>query len=66
MDTLLIILWIYATVRILWYNWELLDRLPVWRGVLSIVIVTLFAPAFFLSEMGEILLEWLLPEDEDS
>ena len=66
MHTLLAIVWIYAAARILWYNWELLDRLPVWRGALSIVIVTLFAPAFFMSEMREILLEWLLPKDENS
>ena len=61
----IILAWAIVTALLVFDNWELLNELPVWRGVLITVLLCLLAPVFFLSDLGELLLDWISGEERE-
>lgn len=57
--------WAIVAAILIFDNQELLNELPVWRGVLITVLLCLLAPAFFLSDFGELLLDAIAGEDRE-
>lgn len=60
----LIIIWIFLAGAMLWVNIDMFEELWGWRTVLATVILILFAPALFLSEVGEMVLGWVTGEED--
>ena len=61
----LLIVWALLGIWFMWENREVIDNLPVWRGLLIAVILCLCAPVFFVSDGAELLLDIIAGEDED-
>lgn len=61
---LLIALWIGASASLIWRNMDILESISTWRSVAAIVILVIGAPVFFLSDLLEFLLDWIMGEEE--
>ena len=61
----LIIIWIFLAGAMLWVNIDMFEELWGWRTVLATVILILFAPAFFIANLGDLLLDCIAGEEEE-
>lgn len=61
-----LIIWALLAGWFMWENREVIDSLPIWRGLLIAVILCLCAPVFFISDGAELLLDIIAGEEEDS
>ena len=57
--------WAILAWRLLQDNMETLTAVSAWRAVVATVILTLGAPVFFLSDLLEVLLDWIVGEEEE-
>ena len=64
MVMVIIIIWAIIDARLVWDNAEVLNSLSVWRSVVAIVILTVGAPVFFLSDFFEVLLDLIMGEED--
>lgn len=58
------IIWILLGAWFIWENTEVLNSLSVWRLVAAIVILTIGAPVFLLSDLLELLLDIITGEED--
>lgn len=58
------IIWILLGAWFIWENTEVLNSLSVWRLVAAIVILTIGAPVFLLSDLLELLLDIIMGEED--
>lgn len=58
------IIWILLGAWFIWENTEVLNSLSVWRLVAAIVILTIGAPVFLLSDLLELLLDIVVGEED--
>ena len=64
MVMVVIIIWVLLGAHLVWDNAEVLNSLSVWRSVVAIVILAVGAPAFFLSDFFEVLLDLIMGEED--
>ena len=64
MGLIILLLWAIGAWYLLCDNIDLLGELPAWRAVVSTVLLIAFTPAFFLSDLGEVLLDILASEED--
>lgn len=58
------IIWILLGAWFIWENTEVLNSLSVWRMVAAIVVLTIGAPVFLLSDLLELLLDIIMGEED--
>ena len=64
MIIILLVLWIWVAFKLLENFQEDIDRLETWRSVLLQFILVVFAPIFFAEEMLEILIDYIIGDEE--
>lgn len=64
MIVILLALWVWAAWQLLQNFQEDIDRLEAWRSVLLQFVLAIFAPIFFVEEMLEILIDWIIGDEE--
>lgn len=62
---ILLLVWAAVAALLLWDNKEVFAAVSVWRSVVITVLLILFAPVFFLSDIGEVILDFVAGEEED-
>ena len=60
----IMIIWAILGALLVWDNVEVLNSLSVWRSAVAIVILTVGAPVFFLSDFLEVLLDLIMGEED--
>ena len=61
----IMIIWAVLGARLVWDNAEILNSLSVWRSAVAIVILAVGAPAFFLSDFLEVLLDMIMGKEDE-
>lgn len=64
MVMVVMIIWAILGAHLIWDNAEILNSLSVWRSAVAIVILAVGAPAFFLSDFFEVLLDLIMGEED--
>ena len=64
MIIILLVLWIWVASKLLDNFQQDIDRLETWRSVLLQLVLAIFAPIFFTEEMLEILIDWIIGDEE--
>ena len=62
---LLLLVWAIVSAKLVWDNQDIIEKIPVWRGVVAVVILCAGAPVFFISDILEMLLDIVTGEEED-
>ena len=62
---LMMIVWAMLSWRLLWDNMEVLNSVSLWRSCVATVLLVICAPVFFLSDLGEVVLDLVVGEEED-
>ena len=66
MDLVIGLIWAAVSAKLVWDNMDLLESASIWRAVVAIVILVIGTPVFFISDILEIVLDFIIPEDEES
>lgn len=62
---LLLLVWAIVSAKLIWDNQDIIEKIPIWRGVVAVVILCAGAPVFFISDILEILLDIVTGEEEE-
>lgn len=62
MDLVVGLIWAYVSAKLVWDNMDLLESASIWRAVVAIVILVVGTPVFFLSDVLEIILDFIIPD----
>ena len=62
---LLLLVWATISAKLVWDNQDIIEKIPVWRGVVAVVILCAGAPVFFISDILEMLLDIITGEEDE-
>ena len=59
-----LLMWVILSWNLLWDNMEVLSSISLWRCCVATVLLVICAPVFFLSDLGEVILDLIVGEEE--